>query len=475
VTGPRRHEAHEDLWLGKGLRDLRAFVVSLVIVGASAFSGCKSDAVRALPPADLPPNGPITIALSGDTSFSTLDDASSNALDLVRDATVGFTNLEVNLLDGDSARAADARPAPRWIFAAGDQSSRVHALGFDVVSLANNHTMDHGAAGLSSTVRALDDAGIVHAGAGADLSAARAEAIIGRGPRRVALVAVTASASEQARASASHPDIQGRPGVSPLFYDAAITVDAATYRTLAQSVAALQAGPPPGDREMTMFGRRITRGEQTRVDFTLNASDEQGVLAAVRAARQRAEVVIVSVHGHEPTNDSDEPADFLRQFARDAVDAGAQLIVGHGPHRLRGMEIYKGAAIFYSLGNFLYQTDGLDFRAADPFDAGSNLYTAALGTSADTPSPFGQLDRDSWWEGGLVVATAAAGAISQVKVYPLTLKRPDQPLRKGLPQLATGVEADTILRRFSALSKQLGTNIEGISKSFLELPIPENR
>ena len=202
----------------------------------------------------------------------------------------------------------------------------------------------------------LDAAGIVHVGAGTDLAAARAAAFIGRGPRRVALVAVTASVSDQSRASASQQDIQGRPGASPLVYDAAITVDATTYRTLAQSVEALHAGPPPGDRQLTMFGRRITKGEQTRVEFTLRAGDEQQVLEAVRAARQQAELVIVSVHSHEPSNDSEEPADFLRQFAHDAVDAGAGLVVGHGPHRLRGVEIYKGAPIFYSLGNFLYHS-----------------------------------------------------------------------------------------------------------------------
>lgn len=450
--------------------------MSLLVLTLCAFTGCSSERLADAPaPADWPADGPISIALTGDTSFTTLAGVSSSAIEIVRSATVAFTNLEVNLLDQAGAETAAARQPPRWIFARAAESRPLRALGFDAVSLANNHAMDYGATGLTSTVRALDDAGIAHAGAGADLAAARAEAIIGRGPRRVALVAVTASASDQTRASASQPDIQGRPGVSPLLYDAAITVDAATYRTLAQSVTALQAGPPPGEREMTMFGRRIAKGEQTRVEFTLSRSDAQGVLAAVRAARQRAEVVIVSVHSHEPTNDSDEPADFLRQFAHDAVDAGAQLIVGHGPHRVRGVEIYKRAAIFYSLGNFLYQTDGLDFRAADQFDAGSNLYTAALGTSADAPSPFSQLDRDSWWEGALVVATAVAGTISQVRVYPVTLKGPDQLARNGLPQLAAGVEADTILRRFSALSKQLGTTVEGISRPFLELPIPENR
>jgi poly-gamma-glutamate capsule biosynthesis protein CapA/YwtB (metallophosphatase superfamily) len=447
--------------------------LTILLVAAGCRSGPSTPAV---PPVDLPPSGPISIALTGDTSFSTLDGASSNALDLVRDATVGFTNLEVNLLDSDAARAAGARPQPRWIFAPGDQSSRVRAVGFDVVSLANNHTMDSGAEGLASTLGALDAAGIVHAGAGADLGAARAAGVLGRGARRVAVVAVTASASDQARASASQQNIQGRPGVSSLLYDAAITVDAATYRTLAQSVQSLQAGPPPGDRELTMFGRRITRGDATRVDFTLRAGDEEQVLAVIREARRQAEVVLVSVHSHEPSNESDEPAEFLRQFAHDAVAAGAHLIVGHGPHRMRGVEIYKGVPIFYSLGNFIFRTNGLDFRAADQFDAGSNLYTAALGASAAATSSFSQLDQDWWWQGALVVATSERGVLSGVKLYPVNLKGTGQTVGKGLPQLATGAEAATVLRQISMLSKRLGTDLgEGASRGVLDVPISENR
>jgi poly-gamma-glutamate synthesis protein (capsule biosynthesis protein) len=263
--------------------------------------------------------------------------------------------------------------------------------------------------------------------------------------------------------------------VNPLVFDAAITVDPATFRALAQSVVPLQAGPPPGDREFVMFGRRITKGEQTHVEFALSATDEKNVLGAIAEARRQADLVVVSVHSHEPTNDAAEPASFLRQFAHDAVEAGAQLIVGHGPHRLRGMEIYKGVPIFYSLGNFVYQTDGLDFRAADPYDAGNDLYTAALGSSSDPAPRIGQLDQPWWWQGALVVATSEHGAVSAVKVYPVTLNPTGQPPGKSLTQRATGEAADAILREFAAVSKPLGTDLPAPSSGVLEVPISENR
>ena len=444
---------------------------------ALSLAACRSEPVpRTAPVVDLPAGGAVTIALAGDTSFTTLDGVSSNALDLVRGATLAFTNLEVTLLNADRVRDAENRPTPRWIFAPARDAARLRDAGFDVVSLANNHAMDFGADGLRSTLRALDGAGIVHAGAGADLAAARGPAVVGHSSRHVAVVAVTASLSDQARASASQQDIQGRPGVSPLAYDATVTVDAATFRTLAGSVTSLQAGPSPGEHEFTMFGRRIRKGDETRVEFTLTASDAQSVLAAIRAARQQAEFVIVSLHSHEPVNESEAPADFIRDFAHAAVDAGAHLVVGHGPHRLRGAEIYQGAPIFYSLGNFVFETNGLDFRAADQFDAGSNLYTAALGASAAVPSPYAQLDRDWWWQGALVMATEESGTLTGVRVYPVTLKSGDEPGKKGVPQLAARAEAGTILRQFSDFSRRFGTDLPvGPSTAILELPISENR
>lgn len=188
---------------------------SFLFLLALSSLACRSEPSARVASTNLPQSGPITLALTGDSSFTTLDGISSTAFDLVREATIGFTNLEVDLLDADRVREAQSRPVPRWIFAPSDQARSVAALGFDVVSLANNHAMDFGDEGLTSTIRALDAAGIMHSGAGADLAAARAPAVVGGGPRRVAFVAVTASASDRSRASASQQDIQGRPGVSP--------------------------------------------------------------------------------------------------------------------------------------------------------------------------------------------------------------------------------------------------------------------
>src|SRR5262249_46577945 len=155
----------------------------------------------------------------------------------------------------------------------------------------------------------------------------------------------------------------------------------------------------------------------------------------------------------------------------DAVDAGAQIVVGHGPHRLRGVEIYRGAPIFYSLGNFLYRTAGLDFRAADQFDAGNNLYTAALGGSAAAVSPFAQLDQPWWWEGVFVVVATDGGIVSDLKIYPISLSGSGHEAKRGLPLLAVEPEAGAILRQFAGFSRRLGTDFPEPSGPLLEVPI----
>ncbi|MDX6555166.1 MAG: hypothetical protein QOD86_1361 [Miltoncostaeaceae bacterium] len=86
--------------------------------------------------------------------------------------------------------------------------------------------------------------------------------------------------------------------------------------------------------------------------------------ARVREAAAKADVVVVTMHagaeGSDATHVPEGPESFLgeqrgdsRAFARAVIDAGADLVIGHGPHVLRGMELYKGRLVAYSLGNFL--------------------------------------------------------------------------------------------------------------------------
>jgi poly-gamma-glutamate synthesis protein (capsule biosynthesis protein) len=447
-----------------------------------------------LRPVDIPAAGPLTIALAGDVLLTSplgpeLRDPEFLAVrDEVRRAHVAAANLEMNLLGAEQALNADAHPAPRWPYGSALDAETLKYLGFDALSLANDHAADYGPDGTVSTMRILDEAGLLHAGTGSDLAGARAAVFAGpRAPRgagkppadgsgatredstgaprpaggRLAFVSVTTSSFPEARATASRADIAGRPGLNPLRYTADITVDAATFQTLKDSVESLNAGPAPGDRELLMFGTPIKRGDRTSVDFVVDAQDERAILDVIEAARGAAEIVIVALHSHEPANASDEPAAFVQRFARAAIDRGASLIVGHGPHRLRAVEMYKGSAILYSLGNFLYQTTEVDFRAANMFDAGTDLYRAAVG-AADTPGigAVSLQDEPSWWEGLLAEATFEGGRLVGLRLRPLDLGVEKSQVSKGIPRFARGDRARQIMGHLAALSALRDTSVQ---------------
>jgi poly-gamma-glutamate synthesis protein (capsule biosynthesis protein) len=172
----------------------------------------------------------------------------------------------------------------------GKVAAALKAAGFNVVSLANNHTLDYGADGLKQTIEALDAAGIQHAGAGADLMAARQPALIQANGLKIAILAYSMTLPES-------------------FF----------------------AGP---EKAGTAFGH------------------EAQVSADVTAARKQADIVLVSFHwGQEGKT---VLRDYQIRLGHAAIDAGASAVIGHHPHILQGIEQYKDGIILYSLGNFTF-------------------------------------------------------------------------------------------------------------------------
>ncbi len=171
-------------------------------------------------------------------------------------------------------------------------AAALKAAGIHAVALANNHAMDQGPAGLADTLEALTAAGVGFSGAGADISKARQAAWLEVKGTTVALLSYSLTFPKE-------------------FY--------ANH-----------------ERAGTAFGH------------------EAHVIEDVAAARQQAGLVIVAFHwGAELM---EEPKPYQRTLAHCAIDAGADLIVGHHPHVLQGIEIYKQRPIFYSLGNFIFSS-----------------------------------------------------------------------------------------------------------------------
>ena len=196
----------------------------------------------------------------------------------------------------NSEMAISDRGAPlekQYVFRAPPSAARrIASAGIDVVSLANNHAMDYGPEALVHTVDLLENVGVVALGAGADRTAAYRHRVFDvRGDVRVAFVGVSM--------------------IVPLNFPAG------------PGSAGIASARPPSR-----------------------------VLDSVRTADGVADVVIAVVHwGVERTTC---PSDAQRAFARDLMDAGADVVVGHHPHVLQPVEFSGGRLVAYSLGNFVW-------------------------------------------------------------------------------------------------------------------------
>jgi poly-gamma-glutamate capsule biosynthesis protein CapA/YwtB (metallophosphatase superfamily) len=195
--------------------------------------------------------------------------------------------------------------------------------GFNVMSVANNHSMHAGHRAFLHTMDLLRDVGIAPVGGGTNLEEALRPAIIERDGTRVGFVACTSQLLPGTHA--------GRkiPGVAPL-------------------------------RRHTYFQypNWDQWGLEPSVGDLVNRHDLAALCESVRRAKEAADVVVVSCHWgvYEPRS---AVADYQREAARALVDSGADLLLGHGPN-LKGVEVYQGKAIFYSLGKFLLTLDGVD-------------------------------------------------------------------------------------------------------------------
>ena len=188
--------------------------------------------------------------------------------------------------------------------------------GFDVLSLAGNHAMDYGAQALGDTVAHLRAAGIATCGGGATLAEARAPALLEAKGRRVAFLAYNAILPHGYAAESN------RAGCAPL-----------RVHTHYEAVEPDQPGTDP------------------RILTFAAPADLADLLADVRAARARADHVVVSMHWGIHFVRA-VLADYQREVGRAIIDAGADAIFGHHPHLLKGVEFHRGRPILHSLGNF---------------------------------------------------------------------------------------------------------------------------
>jgi poly-gamma-glutamate capsule biosynthesis protein CapA/YwtB (metallophosphatase superfamily) len=304
-------------------------------------------------------------------------EGTASVLGLLRQADLAFVNLETPLTTRGVAmeKLSVLRADPAL-------AESLLAAGVDIVTLANNHMLDYGPDGLFDTLDTLDGRGIPHVGAGRTLAEARAPHIL-RGPGGT--IGFLGFASTLPQGFAAGPN---RPGVAPIRATTAFVVEA--YTLLEQPGTA----PPIATYALEM--------------------DLEETVESVRALRPQVDYLVVA--GHWGVVGQDLVMDYQREVAHALIDAGADLILGHHPHRLHGVEWYRGKPVFYSLGNFVFE--------APPVGGGSPFLSWKGGlTIAAIRAMFRR-------EGLLVEACIEGGELRELSAHPVSLGANGYPVHR---------------------------------------------
>jgi len=328
-----------------------------------------------------------------------------------------FTNFEATVLEKEQSTHDGRFLSPP------EALDALQALGFNLLALSDNHSFDLKVPGVQNTLREVKSRNLVHAGIGNTLEEAAAPGYLHTAKGTVALVAMASGLiAEGGSATAT------RPGVNELRIEAGGKPNESTTLLPAE----------PGNEP--------------------NPEDKQRILQSIRDARQRADFVVVYEHNHvflnrpfgalffEELPERLAPADWLKHWTHEEIDAGADIIVMHGAPLIHGVEIYHNRPIFYDLGNFIFNVPPTDIQLDEPIIwesvvahvefQGKNLLSITFQPIAMNKIGQGQPDTQDEHTNNLFLQT------------------------RGLPKLATGDQARYILERLADASRPFGTTVK---------------
>jgi len=262
-------------------------------------------------------------------------------------ANFWFANLEAPFT---SARD-ESRQHREWASGGGfkmDPSLANEIRGLTAVSVANNHALDFGIDAYIECLSILDSCGIGHAGGGGDAAEARRPAVFVNEGRSVAFLAYTCLYQDGWSAEAS------RPGM-------------ATIKVHTSYEAPLRVFEQPGFPPIV----------HTHVDDR----DAERVVREIQAARDLADLVIVSIHWGLSAGDR-PVVEYQVNLGRAVIDAGADAVFGHHPHVLQPLIVHQNKPIFLSLGNIVFDYDkawrGSNVTASVKLEFGENGLERAI-------------------------------------------------------------------------------------------------
>jgi poly-gamma-glutamate synthesis protein (capsule biosynthesis protein) len=364
---------------------------------------------------------PLTISLTGQAMIRSDTRATAPAavpaIQSLLTGDVKFTNFEIVVDD------KPAQPGTKFIAVPPEVLDTLTSFGFNLLSFSNNHAFDRGVTGITTTIREADKRGITHAGTGNTLVDAAAPAYRHTPNGTVALVAHASGRIDPGGGATATA-----PGVNELRIWA-------------------------GDKQNESTDELPAKPENKP-----DKDDASRILAGIREARAHADIVISYQHNHTFNNHPFRqvmgeglperlvPPDWVRKWAHQQIDAGADIVVSHGAPLLHGIEIYRGKPIFYDLGNFIFNVSPLSL----------DIQEAMCWESVVV---------DLKYEAKKLVGIT----LKPIKMNPIGQGVPDVKdpyannqflVTRGLPSAATGVQARYILERVADASRPFGTSIE---------------
>ncbi len=407
------------------------------------------------------------LILTGDSMITQklsayMEDEFLSMIELIRSADIAFTNLEVLIHNYEGYPASESQGT--YMAAGPFIAKELKWAGFNLLSRANNHAMDYGIEGLRATSKILEEVSLVHAGIGENLALARAPSYLETKRGRVALISCSSTFPTFSRAGEQRRDVKGRPGINPLRYNTTYVVDLQFTDEIKRISSRLKVRLSESKESFKFLGNKFTIGDSPRIITTPHESDLKGNIESIKEARRQAESVLVSHHAHEGNGDIEVPAEFIITFARACIDAGADVFIGHGPHVLRGIEIYKGKPILYGLGNFIFQSETVKFRPAEEFED-YGLESSALLTELyyarqkKDKKRAGFSINPFYWVSVIPQLTFKNGRLNEIKLYPISLGFGKPIHKRGRPMFANKLVGQRIINRIKQLSLPFSTEI----------------
>lgn len=382
-----------------------------------------------------------------------------------------FFNLETTL-NYEGECFASQFSGGTYLRANPDVFGDILRFGFNMTSFNNNHAMDFSYEGLLKTQEYIKEYGTVQSGTGRNMGEASAANYLETPNGRVALISVNSSFNPSMLAGEQTRRIKGRPGINGLRFDETLVVtdeDFEKIREIGEKTnvnvqknitLAEGYGAPPPDGVYELGGLRFQRGDSAKRVTSPNPKDMARVEKAIFEASLQADYIMISVHSHQLSGTSKEtPSEFLEIFARRCIDAGANAVVGHGPHLLRPIEIYKNRPIFYSLGDFVLQLYNVAFAPEEFYEtygmtSDSTVHEVLKKRSAGFTR--GLMEDRRMLEAVIPYWETKNGDLTSLELLPVSLSANGTKALQGLPQPA---EDTGFVDRLAKMSEPYGTKM----------------